>query len=191
LICWARPDSCSKEKPRSELPVLHSSRWTPVCVLVLILSASLAGGCSRQAHVSAQRKVTIYFCRPGTDTLVPMHYSVNGDLAGPALEQYALNQLLAGPGTAQNAVVVFPAGTRASLTHVGNRAQVDLRGPIARAGHTGTSDEIALFKSLVYTLTELPGIAEVQVLVDGRKTAALPGGHFELDEPLNRDTFTQ
>ena len=48
-----------------------------------------------------------------------------------------------------------------------------------------------MFKSLTYTLTAMSGVKRVQVLVDGRKQLALPGGHFEIDEPLTRDTFAQ
>ena len=45
------------------------------------------------------------------------------------------------------------------------------------------------FKALVWTLTSLPGIDAVAVTVAGKKIATLPGGSFELDEPLRRSDW--
>jgi spore germination protein GerM len=135
--------------------------------------------------------VTVYFCRAGTDTLVPMPYSNNRQLQGAQLEEFLVNQLLAGPDASQAGVVLFPAGTEATVDLNGSTLTVDLGGTLAQRFHGGASDEVALFKSLTFTATSVPGVTAVQVLVSGKKVATLPGGEFEIDEPLTRGTFAQ
>lgn len=107
------------------------------------------------------------------------------------LASYAINQLLAGPPEGGDAVVLFPRGTNATVSTQGMTAVVDLTGGVERFLQRGGGDEVGMFKSLTYTLTALPGINRVQVLVGGRTVAALPGGQFELDEPLTRAMFAQ
>jgi spore germination protein GerM len=114
---------------------------------------------------------------------------VDANLQGAALANYAIAQLLAGPPVGRDRVVLFPNGTVARVTIEGDTAVVDISGSAARSFQSGAGDEVGMFKSLTFTLTGLPGIHRVQVLVAGQKAAALPGGHFEIDEPLTRDTF--
>lgn len=118
-------------------------------------------------------------------------FTVDPKLSGAALYSYALNQQLAGPSVGRDSFVLFPAGTQASVTTQGDTAIVDLSGSVVRSFQSGAGDEVGMFKSLTFTLTGLPGIKSVQVLVAGQKQAALAGGHFEIDEPLTRDTFAQ
>lgn len=120
-----------------------------------------------------------------------MRFNVDPQLSGTALESYAVNQLMAGPPVAGDTLVLFPPGTHAGVTQLGSIVTVNLRGPITRSFQSGSTDEAGMFKSLTYTLTGLPGVTAVQILVDGKKLAALPGGAFELDEPLNRNTFSE
>ncbi len=159
--------------------------WAATAITLMLLA-----GCTH--HVQQQSaQITVYFCRAGTGTLVPISYTIDPKLDGTQREKYALGQLLAGPAGVQTALVLFPSGTQAAVKHAGDTATVDLKGPIAKSFSSGTSDEIALFKSLTYTLTALPNVKSVQVLIGGQKLAALPGGHIELDEPLTRETFAQ
>lgn len=146
---------------------------------------------SRPSQQVTAPHVTVYFCRAGTDTLVPMPFSVDARLQGERLESALVGQLLAGPAVAQASVVLFPPQTRAAVTLTGSTATVDFSGALAKPYRGGASDEVALFKSLTYTLTSVSGVSSVQVLVEGRKVSTLPGGEFELDEPLTRETFSQ
>ena len=83
----------------------------------------------------------------------------------------------------------FPRGTNVlSVTVDGSTVNVDLSSD-AGTHVEGSLDETAEFKALVYTLTALPGISSVRVTVAGERIATLPGGHFELDEPLTRQSF--
>jgi spore germination protein GerM len=118
-------------------------------------------------------------------------FTVDSKLSGDSRLTYAVTQLLAGPPVARDAVVLFPQGTTATVTQRGSAAVVNLKGVIERSFQGGETDETGMFKSLTYTLTAFPGITKVQVLVGGRTVAALPGGAFELDEPLTRSMFAQ
>jgi spore germination protein GerM len=157
---------------------------------MLAVIAVLAG-CSRHGTAPPPPHLTVYYCKAGSDDLVRVPFSVDSKLSGSALATYAVNQLLAGPSVGRDSVVLFPAGTQATVSTEGDMATVDLGGSVARSFQSGAGDEVGMFKSLTYTLTGLPGIKSVQVLVGGQKKAALPGGHLEIDEPLTRETFAQ
>ena len=159
--------------------------------LAVVLAVLAAGGCARHPHIVESHQITVYYCKGGTEALVPVHYAADPKLSADGLAGFAVNQLLAGPGTLSNAVVLFPPGTQASVTVIGATANVNLTGPIEKGLHAGVTDEAALFKSLTYTLTNQPNIKNVQVLVAGQKLAALPGGHLDLSEPLDRAAFEQ
>jgi spore germination protein GerM len=70
----------------------------------------------------------------------------------------------------------------------GSTATVDISGAAKQSGG-GSFAELGEFKSLVWTLTALPGIHAVRVKVDGASLVTLPGGHLELDEPLTRASW--
>lgn len=141
--------------------------------------------------VPSPRQITIYYCKAGTGDLVRIPYTVDPKMPDAAVQAYALSQLWAGPSVGRDSVVLFPSDTQASVTTQGGTALVNITGSMARSFRGGASDEAAMFKSLTYTLTGLPGITRVQVLIAGRKVGVLPGGHFEIDEPLTRETFAQ
>lgn len=101
---------------------------------------------------------------------------------------YAATQAVAGPPPDIKAVR-FPAGTFArSVTLADSSATVDLSGAV-KSDSGGSFAETGEFKSLVWTMTALPGIHSVRVKVDGASLVTLPGGHLELDEPLTRESW--
>lgn len=80
----------------------------------------------------------------------------------------------------------FPQGTSVRSVHVeGSTATVDLSKDVNDTPSGGFS-EGGEFKALVWTLTAIPGISHVKILIGGATVPTLPGGHFELDEPLSR-----
>jgi len=161
-------------------------------VWIAAVMAVVCASCTRHTPpIPVTPHVTVYYCKAGTDTLVPIPFSVDTSLQGQHLESALVGQLLAGPAVGQASVVLFPPGTRADVTVDGNTATVDFAGALLQPYKGGASDEIALFKSLTYTLTSVEGITQVQVLLNGRTASTLPGGEFELDEPLTRATFSQ
>lgn len=130
----------------------------------------------------------MYYAKPDGATLVPWQVSL-----GPARDRrsvafYAAVQAVAGPPAGIEAVR-FPAGTHVLSVDVdSSSATVDLSKETGSSVE-GSLTESAEFKALVYTLTALPGIATVNVRLEGQTVATLPGGHFELDEPLSRQSF--
>src|SRR5262249_4200032 len=112
---------------------------------------------------------------------------------GPARDRksvvfYAATQAIAGPPQDVEAIR-FPSGTHVlSVELDGKTATVDLSPEVKNVGG-GSLDEGGMFKSLVWTLTALPGIDSVGIRVAGAQVATLPGGHLELDEPLNRSSW--
>jgi spore germination protein GerM len=173
-----------------EGPIRSRLRWTRASAAVLAATLVLTG-CTRHVTVPPSHQLTIYYCRVGSGNLVRMPFTIDPNLNGQALATYAVNQLLAGPAVGRDSLVLFPAGTQATVTMGADTATVDFGGSLAHGYRGGAGDEAAMFKSLTYTLTALPGVKRVQVLVGGHKQDALPGGHFEIDEPLSRDTFAQ
>jgi spore germination protein GerM len=162
-----------------------------ICIALAMLAGCGHRGQSANHGQPVEHQITVYYSKAGSDSLVAMRYTAGANLAGSALAQYAVSELVAGPPDANSTLIVFPADTRAHATLNGATVDVDLAGSITKHYAGGASDEAGLFKSLTYTLTELPGVTAVQVSLNGQVEAALPGGHLELDEPLTRETFAQ
>ena len=165
-------------------------RALAICIAFALLSGCGNHGNSGQGR-AADHEITVYFCKAGGDQLVAMHYTAANKLAGDELAQYVVSQWLSGPVDPNSALLVLPADTRAHVSQHGSTVDVDLSGAVTKHFAGGAGDEAGLFKSLTYTVTELPGVTAVQVLLNGQTEAALPGGHLALDEPLTRETFAQ
>jgi hypothetical protein len=135
--------------------------------------------------------IVVYYTKLDGQTEVPWRVTLGPARDPKSVAFYAAAQVLAGPPP-DVAAIRFPAGTRVrSVDLDGPVADVDVSSDIGKSAEGGLA-ETAEFKSLVWTLTDpktLPGIASVRIRVDGTRVATLPGGHFELDEPLTRTTF--
>jgi spore germination protein GerM len=165
-------------------------------LLIAALGAAMvafSAGCTKQNQPPSPHghQVTVYYCKAGTEELMPVDYTAEPSLEGSHLAEYATQQLLAGPTVGRDTVALFPTGTQIDVSLSGETATANLTGPVTKSAAVGTSDEVAMFKALVYTLTALPDIKSVRVLLDGKSRASLPGGHLELDQPLTRETFAQ
>ena len=149
-------------------------------------------GCSHRGAVPPPaNQITVYYSKAGSDTLAAFHYSAAPGLTGAPRAQYAVEQLLAGPLDPAADLLTFPPDTRAKVTLHDATAVVDLTGSITKRFSLGGGDEAGLFKSLTYTVTDVPGITAVQIRLNGAVAPSLPGGQLELDEPLTRSTFAQ
>jgi spore germination protein GerM len=132
--------------------------------------------------------ITVYYCKVDGTTLVPWKVSLGAARDLRSVAFYATAQVLAGPPSGTEAIR-FPAGTAVRAVDVSNgKATVDLSSAV-ESSSGGSFAESGEFKALVWTLTALPGISAVQVRVEGRTLATLPGGHLELDEPLTRSSW--
>ena len=137
---------------------------------------------------AAADKITVYYCETDGETLAPWTVTLGPARDPRSVAFYATAQVLAGP-PAGTAAIRFPPGTFARRVEVAaSLATVDLNRAVeSQSG--GSFGEGAEFKALVWTLTGLGGIDKVQVLVEGRRIASLPGGHLELDRPLSRSDW--
>jgi len=84
-------------------------------------------------------------------------------------------------------VSAIPAGTTLRAIFVAERtAYVDLSGEVTSAHPGGSLNELLTIYTLVQALTtNLPGIAAVQILVDGKEVETL-AGHVDIKRPLAR-----
>ena len=160
-----------------------------VVAALLVVAAFIAYRLFSHPSAPVADTVGVYYCKLDGETLAKWSVSLNPnarDLASVAF--YATTQAVAGPAQ-DTPAIRFPPGTVVRSVHVsGANAVVDLGGAIARP-QDGSFAESGEFKALVWTLTALPGIDAVQVKIGGALVPTLPGGHFELDEPLTRKSW--
>lgn len=120
------------------------------------------------------RSLAIYFLSPGLDTLVaePMLTPATSSAVATAL----VRRLLAGPSVQLKEAVTtaFPAGTTLTYGSVpvkGGVASVDLSSDVLAADPAARR---GLAAQLVWTLSQLPEVAEVRLSVSGQQLA-VPG----------------
>lgn len=179
---------------RSERP----AKRAPVLLLIALLIVVTLASWLWLAHRAKSRlgaNIEISYTKMDGNTEVSYPVSLRPPLPGESNAEhlrnaavYAAVSAVAGPPSGIDAIR-FPSGTRVlSVNVTGSTAAVDLSTDVEHQPG-GTFGENGEFKALVYTLTALPGIDAVQVTIDGRTLATLPGGHVELDQPLRRSDF--
>jgi len=169
--------------------VIPNMRATRVVALVVLLVA--AAGASWWffgRHPAGPDAITVYYTKPQGAVLVPWTVSLGPARDPHSVAFYAAVQAVAGPPAGVDAVR-FPRGTQVLSADLdGSTVDLDLSRDVG-VDVEGSFNESGEFKALVYTLTGLPGVSAVRVLVGGERLATLPGGHLELDEPLTRQSF--
>ncbi|OQB48772.1 MAG: Sporulation and spore germination [Firmicutes bacterium ADurb.Bin153] len=130
-------------------------------------------------------KVDVYFTLM-TETaikVVPVGKVVE---SGDNLPLSAAKALVEGPGKQADGVYpAVPEGVEVLGVSVkGGIAYADFSEEILGAGF-GSEGELAMVSCIVNTLTSLPGIDKVQILVEGKKVESL-GGHVLVEMPLSR-----
>jgi len=129
--------------------------------------------------------VTLYFIKntPTEMYLSPVKRRVarTGDLFKETMEE-----LVKGPDPASGLGPVLPADTRVlGVTVKDGTAYVDFS-PEVRRLNVGSRGEALVLAAIADTLTEFPGVRQVQILVAGKVIESL-GGHFAADRPLTRN----
>jgi spore germination protein GerM len=182
--------SISRNLRRSKRPDVQKRSIGLVLLIIVVAGAAWYYRTHRNA-VSGET-LPVYYTKLDGTSLGVMRVSLRERQPGETYDEhrhntalYAAVEALAGPPSDVPAVH-FPAGTRVNgVTIDGSTATVDLSQEVTR-GAGGAFGENGEFKALVYTMTALPGISSVQILVQGNRLDTLPGGHLELDEPLRR-----
>lgn len=171
---------------------MSNSRIFFLLGLFVVVAAMAWVYLAQRNHNPVGDHITVYYTKVDGTTEVPWSVSMrpqqNGESGAEHLQYaalYAAVQAVAGPPSTTEAIR-FPVGTHVRTVHVtGSTADVDLS-PEVQSDQGGSFGESGEFKSLVWTLTGLPGIDSVLVRVDGRRLDALRGGHLALDKALRR-----
>jgi hypothetical protein len=175
-----------KAKPRNALGWL----W-----LLTFICAVLTVGCamvrrqppdqapSEQPGKAQTQTVAVFFADWQAQHLIPEPREVPANLTGAALATRLVEEIIAGPGE--------PRLYRTLPEQVKLLEPVKIEGGVATVNLSqalqqvhGAAGEAMALGSLTLTLTELPEISKVQILVEGKKGAALE--HVVLDQPLAR-----
>lgn len=164
-------------------------------IVVLLIVVGISWYASTHKRSPIGDHITVYYTKVDGATEVPWTVSMRPQQSGESAAEhlrntviYAATQAVAGPPTTIEAIR-FPTGTHVLSAAVNNStATVDLSVEVKNQS-SGVLGESGAFKSLVWTLTALPGISQVAVRVQGQTLSTLPGGHLELDEPLRRSDW--
>jgi spore germination protein GerM len=167
----------------------------PVLVALLVIVAAAVWYYQSQRATSNGETIAVYYTKLDGTSLGEVRVSLRPRQPDESAAEYRHNSVLyaaveavAGPPNDVGAIR-FPPGTRVGNVSLdGSTATVDLSHDVERQAG-GTFGENGEFKALVYTVTGIRGIDAVRVTVDGAALETLPGGHFELDQPLHRSDF--
>ena len=104
----------------------------------------------------------------------------------PSLARQAVIELIKGPENSE-LYPTIPEGTKVNELYIaGDIAYIDLSEEISKNHPGGSSGELMTVYSIVNTLTEIPPIKGVQILVEGNEMKSL-AGHIDISIPLLRD----
>lgn len=149
-------------------------------------SLSLKGGA---ALTLDKDEVTLYFAGPTNfdDDLMPEVRKIPGlEEEGNPDSRAAkiLQELIKGPARGSVLCPTLPRGTSLkSVKIVGNVAYVDFSSELTENHWGGSRAEELTVYSIVNTLADVPGIKQVQILIEGLISSTI-AGHIILDEPL-------
>ncbi|MHB1126789.1 MAG: GerMN domain-containing protein [Bacillota bacterium] len=122
-------------------------------------------------------KAKIYFADSNALYLIPVTVELKAepaDLLGKA--RGVMEALIKGPPQASGLNRTIWPGTRLlGIQIAGEQVEIDLSSNVIGYGG-GSTMEYLLINSLLFTLTDLPGINKIQLLIEGKKQDYLPEG---------------
>lgn len=160
-----------------------------VAVALLAVAAAAVGLIARYDDrllpaLGLGRPVVLYFASPDGEALVGEVRYVLPGFDGP---MQRLEMLARGPRPGSGLAPVLPPGTRPlGVTVRDGVAVADFSREIIERHWGGTTGELLTVYGIVNTLTQLPGIRQVQIVVEGRPVETL-AGHVDLTQPLEAD----
>jgi len=128
-------------------------------------------------------EINLYFSDSQAMYLVPEKREIPQT---PSLAKQAVIELIKGP---ENSAFypTIPHGTQVNEVYiVDDIIYIDLSEEIFKNHPGGSSGELMTVYSIVNTLTEIPSIRGVQILVEGNETKSLVG-HIDISMPLLRE----
>jgi len=128
-------------------------------------------------------EVTLYFSDSKAEYLVPEKRKIPQT---PSLARQVVIELIKGPEN-PNLYPTIPQETQVNEVYIADEiAYIDLSEEIFKNHPGGSSGELMTVYSIVNTLTEIPPIKGVQILVGGNEMKSLVG-HIDISMPLLRD----
>lgn len=150
-----------------------------IAVLLLVLAICMAGGFTGQVCKAVEQPGIYYIDRQGNLEKEYQHISTDCHL------YFALAQAVVQQPVSSQLSSAIPVGTRLKGAWLDQgTAYVDYTKELFSYGG-GTFREQRLLAQIVYTLTQLPEIQRVQILIEGHKALAPEG--MPTDGPLTRD----
>ncbi len=128
-------------------------------------------------------EVNLYFSDSQAMYLVPEKRKISQI---PSLARQAVIELIKGPENS-DFYPTIPEGTQVNEVYIADDiVYIDLSEEIFKNHPGGSSGELMTVYSIVNTLTEIPPIKGVQILVEGNEMKSLVG-HIDISMPLLRD----
>ena len=128
-------------------------------------------------------EVNLYFSDSQAMYLVPEKRKISQI---PSLARQAVIELIKGPESS-GLYPAIPEGTQVNEVYIADDiVYIDLSEEIFKNHPGGSSGELMTVYSIVNTLTEIPPIKGVQILVGGNEMKSLVG-HIDISMPLLRD----
>lgn len=125
-------------------------------------------------------EVNLYFSDSQAMYLIPEKRKISQI---PSIVRQAVNELIKGPENSE-LYPTIPKGTQVNEVYIADDiAYIDLSEEIFKNHPGGSSGELMTVYSIVNTLTEIPPIKSVQILVEGNERESLVG-HVDISRPL-------
>lgn len=134
-----------------------------------------------------QHVIHVYFSDPNALYLIPIGFGINKDSSVYQKVERAIEELVKGPPLNTDLVKTIWSGTKVndvSYDDAYKRVTVDLSEEVMGYGG-GAAAEMLLVKSILFTLTAIEEVDEIQILIDGEIVDYLPEG-TEISRPLSR-----
>lgn len=128
-------------------------------------------------------EVNLYFSDYQAMYLVPEKRKIS---MPSSLAKQVVIEIINGPKNS-NLYPTIPKGTQLNELYIADDiAYVDLSDEVSKNHPGGSSAELMTVYSIVNTLTEIPPIKGVQILIEGNERESLVG-HVDISKPLLRD----
>ena len=135
------------------------------------------------APPKGEEEVILYFANPEFTALVGEKRRVE---KSPNWLEDVLKELLRGPKDPSLFNPIPPATRLNAVFQDKDVVYVDLSEEMMRNQSGGTSQELLSVYAIVDTLTALPGVKMVKILINGKEESTLCG-HIDVSQPLERD----
>jgi len=175
-------------------------------VVFLLFAAMAIGGCSKSSvkqnppdqNQTAQNPVaennyttaplSLYFADNQANYLIreTREVKILKNAGSEAIAGAVVNELIAGPADKSLYATIPKEAKLLSVKIDGQTAIVDFSEEIQTRHPGGSSGESMTLNSIVNSLTEIQGIKQVQILINGKKVESL-AGHADLTQPLSRN----